>query len=84
MAEHSGYETGKGAPMDYREHERTYSGFLWLVQYGTAAVIAILVGMLMGLIVGAGIFTSLVSVVVVMLVAHYAVFKGEETSMKKH
>ncbi len=29
--------------MDYREHERTYDGFISLSKYGTIAVIAILV-----------------------------------------
>ena len=81
MAQEAGYEPGKGAQMDYREHQRTYAGFLWLVKYGSAGVIAILVGMLMGLIVGAGVFMSVLSVVIVMVVAHFAVLKGDDVSM---
>ena len=81
MAEQAGYEPGKGASMDYREHQRTYAGFLWLVKYGSAAVIAILVGMLMGLIVGAGVIMSVLSVVIVMVVAHFAILKGDDVSM---
>jgi hypothetical protein len=39
-------ETAGGSPnMDYAEHERTYSGFIKLVKYGTATVILTLVGM---------------------------------------
>lgn len=47
------------AQMDYREHEKTYDLFLKLVKYGTIATIAILLGMLAGLIAGWGIFSSL-------------------------
>jgi hypothetical protein len=39
-------EIAGGSPnMDYAEHERTYSGFIKLVKYGTAVVILTLVGM---------------------------------------
>jgi len=82
MAEHSGFEVGKSAPMDYREHQRTYLGFLWLVKYGTAGIVAILIGMLMGLVIGAGVIMSVLSVVVTMLVLHFLVLKGDEVSMK--
>ena len=43
MAEHNevAYTTADG--MDYPAHEQTYEGFIKLVKYGTAAVIAILV-----------------------------------------
>lgn len=81
MAEHSEYEVGKSAPMDYREHKRTYLGFLWLVKYGTAGVIAILVGMLMGLIVGAGVIMSVFSMIIFMVLAHFLVLKTDEASM---
>lgn len=30
-------------PMDYREHERTYDGFIRLSKFSTVAVIAVLV-----------------------------------------
>lgn len=81
MAEQSGYEVGQSAPMDYREHKRTYSGFLWLVKYGTAGVIAILLFMLMFLIVGAGVIMSLVGVVVFLVLVHFLVLKTDEMSM---
>lgn len=29
--------------MDYREHDRTYEGFIRLSKYGTVAVVAVLV-----------------------------------------
>ena len=41
MADHKelGYTTAEGN--DYEAHEQTYEGFIVLVKYGTAAVIAI-------------------------------------------
>jgi Bacterial aa3 type cytochrome c oxidase subunit IV len=43
MADHSevAYTTADGN--DYAAHEQTYEGFIMLVKYGSAAVIAILV-----------------------------------------
>lgn len=43
MAEHSetAYTTADGN--DYPAHENTYEGFIMLVKYGTAAVVAIVV-----------------------------------------
>ncbi|WP_279482584.1 aa3-type cytochrome c oxidase subunit IV [Aureimonas sp. SK2] len=70
MAEDQGYEW-KGTTMDYAEHDRTYMGFLALVKYGTIAVIAILIGMLAGLIAGAGIIMSVLAAVIFFAVASY-------------
>lgn len=39
-------DTSKGHPaMDYKEHERTYKGFIKATVYGTALIIATLVAM---------------------------------------
>lgn len=54
MAEQQGYEIGAGAKMDYREHEKTYGLFLNLIKFGTIWVIAILLGMLVGLMAAGG------------------------------
>ena len=45
MAEHNevGYTTADGN--DYVAHEQTYEGFIVLVKYGTAAVVAIVLGL---------------------------------------
>lgn len=59
MANNHTTEAITSAPMDYQEHERTYDGFIWLVKYGTIAVIAILLGMLASLIGNWGIFGGL-------------------------
>ncbi|RIY01956.1 aa3-type cytochrome c oxidase subunit IV [Aureimonas flava] len=70
MAEEQGYEW-KGTTMDYAEHDRTYMGFLWLVKYGSIAVVAILLGMLAGLVASAGIILSVLAAVVFFVVASY-------------
>ena len=59
MADH--HHTGPitSAPMDYPEHERTYQGFLWLVKYGSIAVVAILLGMMVSLIGSWGVIGGL-------------------------
>lgn len=54
MASH-GNESGPlelGAPMDYAEHEKTYSGFLGLAKYGTLACVALMIAMAFGFFVG--------------------------------
>ncbi len=79
MAEDQGYEW-KGTTMDYAEHDRTYMGFLWLVKYGTIGVVAILVGMLAGLVIGAGIIVSVLAAVVFFALASFLL--GGSTEVK--
>ncbi|WP_062207769.1 aa3-type cytochrome c oxidase subunit IV [Aureimonas sp. AU12] len=69
MAEEMGFELNKGAAMDYAEHKRTYAGFLGLVKYGSIGVIAILLGMLVGLIVGGGVILSVLTMAVFAVLA---------------
>ena len=46
MAEHHPAGPAElGAPMDYDEHERTYSGFLMLTKVGVVATIATLIAL---------------------------------------
>lgn len=59
------------APMDYDEHRKTYSRFLWLVKYGTIAVVAILLGMLAGLIASWGILGSLFVAIAAFVILAY-------------
>ncbi|WP_182084991.1 aa3-type cytochrome c oxidase subunit IV [Aureimonas sp. ME7] len=70
MAEDLGYEW-KGTTMDYAEHDRTYMGFLALVKYGSIAIVAILLGMLVGLIIGGGIIMSVLTVIVFFVAASF-------------
>lgn len=69
MAEEMGFELNKGAAMDYAEHKRTYAGFLGLVKYGSIGVVAILLGMLVGLIVGGGVILSILAMVIFTVLA---------------
>jgi len=82
MAEDLEYEPGARGEMDYREHRRTYQGFLWLVKYGTIAVIAILIAMLVGLIAGGGVISSVFAMVVFFVAASFMLREGDEKSMK--
>lgn len=51
MASHTPNTGSEGHPdMDYAEHDRTYSGFLVFVKWGTIVVIGIIVGMALGLL----------------------------------
>lgn len=79
MAEDLGYEW-KGTTMDYAEHDRTYMGFLALVKYGSIAVVAILLGMLAGLVANAGIILSVLAAVIFFVVASYLL--GGDTQVK--
>ena len=47
--------------MDYSEHDRTYERFLLLVKFGSIWVVAILIGMLVGLITSAGLFAGIIA-----------------------
>ncbi len=44
MAQHADHSHGE-TPMDYKEHERTYSGFVVFTKWGTIAVAVVLIGM---------------------------------------
>jgi hypothetical protein len=62
MAEHhGGGELGFADKMDYREHDKTYALFLNLVKFGSIWVVAILIGMLVGLITSAGLFAGIIA-----------------------
>ncbi|UIJ72776.1 aa3-type cytochrome c oxidase subunit IV [Aurantimonas sp. HBX-1] len=63
------FDINNPAEMDYPEHERTYSRFLAMTKWGSATILAILVGMLVGLIAGAGVIASVFSFLIVMAIA---------------
>ncbi len=58
----------EGAPMDYKEHENTYSMFLWLTKWGVIFNVALLVAMAAGFFMGAG-FVGGVLVFIIMMIA---------------
>lgn len=60
MAEHHSGPAELGAPMDYAEHEKTYSFFLSAAKFGTIFCVALLIAMAAGFFTSAGFFTALV------------------------
>ncbi|MEM8750877.1 MAG: aa3-type cytochrome c oxidase subunit IV [Pseudomonadota bacterium] len=58
-----------GAPMDYPEHEQTYSMFLWLTKWGVFFNIALLVAMAVGFFMGGGALGGILTFIVLMIVA---------------
>ncbi len=72
MADHT--PTGPlemGADMDYKEHERTYTGFLVLAKYGSLAVAALLIAMAFGFFTSAGFFSATVLFLIVCAVGGF-------------
>lgn len=68
MAEHHSGPVEVGASMDYAEHERTYSGFLFAAKYGTMAVIVLMIAMAVGFFTAAGfVFSTLLFIVLTAL-----------------
>ncbi|PRD42763.1 aa3-type cytochrome c oxidase subunit IV [Phyllobacterium phragmitis] len=71
MAEHHDTAPAElGAPMDYAEHEKTYSGFLAVAKWGSVAVIAVLIAMAFGFFVG-GFFSGTVLFILICLAAWF-------------
>ena len=58
-----------GAPMDYPEHENTYSMFLWLTKWGILFNIALLLAMMVGFFMGGGFLGGVLSFIVLMIIA---------------
>ena len=54
MAEHNTGPAETGAPMDYKEHEKTYNLFLSSARVGSAIIAALLIGMAAGFFGHAG------------------------------
>jgi hypothetical protein len=54
MSEHHTGPVETGAPMDYREHEKTYDLFIAGTKYGTAILIALMIAMAAGFFTSAG------------------------------
>ncbi|NTF43272.1 cytochrome-c oxidase [Rhizobium sp. AC27/96] len=73
MAEHHTGPAETGAPMDYREHEKTYNGFLFVARVGSAIIAALLIGMAAGFFGHAGLFGGFAIFVVLAIVGGFLV-----------
>ena len=71
MAEHHSGPVETGAPMDYREHEKTYNLFIAGTKYGAMAIIALLIGMAAGLLGHAGFFGGLLIFIVLLVLGAF-------------
>lgn len=74
MSEHNTGPVETGAVMDYPEHEKTYSGFVTVAKFGTAALVALLAGMAAGFFTAGGWFGGLITFIV-LLVASVIAFR---------
>ncbi|HZG29147.1 MAG TPA: aa3-type cytochrome c oxidase subunit IV [Ensifer sp.] len=58
MAEHKSGPVELGAPMDYKEHEKSYDLFVKGAKYGTMHVVFLLIAMAVGFFTSAGFLFS--------------------------
>lgn len=68
MAEHHTGPIETGAPMDYKEHEKTYNGFIASAKIGSALIVALLIAMTAGFFGHAGLFGGFLIFVVLSIV----------------
>jgi len=68
MAEHHTGPVETGAPMDYKEHDKTYHGFLFVARAGSAVVAALLIAMAAGFFGHAGFLGGLLIFIVLSFV----------------
>lgn len=71
MAEHHTGPIETGASMDYKEHEKTYNGFMLVARVGSAVIAALLIGMAAGFFGHAGLFGGFLIFVVLAFVGGY-------------
>lgn len=71
VADEPGGPVELGAPMDYKEHERTYSLFLGLTKYGTLLVASLLVAMAFGFFTSAGFFSATILFILICAIGGY-------------
>lgn len=64
MDDHHSGPVEMGAPMDYREHEKTYETFLGLTKWATLGMVTLLIAMAVGFFGGAGFFGALIVFIV--------------------
>lgn len=68
MAEHQSGPVEVGASMDYAEHEKTYSRFIFAAKYGSMIIAVLLICMAVGFFTTAGfVFSTLLFIVLTAL-----------------
>lgn len=71
MAEQHTGPIETGAPMDYKEHEKTYNGFLFVARVGSAIIAALLIAMTAGFFGHAGLVGGFIIFVVLAFVGAF-------------
>lgn len=69
MAEQTYELNEEGAPMDYPQHEETYSMFLLLTKWGILFNVALLLAMAVGFFMGGGLVGGILVFILLMIVA---------------
>lgn len=69
MADQTYEVNEEGAPMDYPQHEDTYSVFLLLTKWGILFNVALLIAMAIGFFMGGGFLGGVFSFIILMIVA---------------
>ncbi len=69
MADQSYELNEEGAPMDYPEHEQTYSMFLFLTKWGILFNVALLLAMAVGFFMGGGFLGGVFTFIILMIIA---------------
>lgn len=64
MEHHHSGPIETGAEMDYREHEKTYDGFLAGTKWGAMAVVVLMIAMAVGFLSGGGFLGGLIVFIV--------------------
>ncbi|MCK5930531.1 MAG: aa3-type cytochrome c oxidase subunit IV [Fulvimarina manganoxydans] len=72
MAGNPNYDTQAPADMDYPEHERTYNLFLSMFKWGTIGVIALLLGMMVGLLGSGGFLGGIGTFILALVIGYFA------------
>ncbi|MEM1039668.1 MAG: aa3-type cytochrome c oxidase subunit IV [Pseudomonadota bacterium] len=62
-------DPNEGAPMDYPEHEKTYSMFMLLTKWGVIFNVALLIAMAVGFFLGGGLLGGTLVFLALMVVA---------------
>ena len=58
-----------GAPMDYPQHEQTYSMFLFLTKWAVVFNVALLLAMSVGFFMGGGLLGGMLVFIILMIIA---------------
>lgn len=71
MDNHKAGPVETGAPMDYREHDKTYNAFLTAAKWGTMMVVVLLLAMLGGFFAGGGLLGGILLFVILNAAGFY-------------